>query len=198
MPRISADDPDFNIDPLDVSRLSDLDKLDVSDPDTNENPDNANPPDNSNPPEDNDFNIDPLDVSRPSDLDKLDVTSDSNPSEDTTVDIEFTEDYKPSTPGPEAIPLTLDPQLVPLGTGKATAELDNVKPNSINIRFSSKVDSLIIQGYYTDGNNLKKLNIARAKSPDKELSPSKEKVITKEAVDSIQSILMKSRRIMAR
>ena len=98
MPRISADDPDFNIDPLDVSRLSDLDKLDVSDPDTNENPDNANPPDNSNPPEDNDFNIDPLDVSRPSDLDKLDVTSDSNPSEDTTVDIEFTEDYKPSTP----------------------------------------------------------------------------------------------------
>lgn len=189
MPRISADDPDFNIDPLDVSRLSDLDKLDVSDSDTNENPDDANPPDNSNPPEDNGFNLDPLDVSRPSDLDKLDITSDSNPSEDTTVDIDFTEDYKPSTPGPEAIPLTLDPQLVPLGTGKATAELNNIKPNSINIKFNSKVDSLTIQGYYVDGNNLKKLNIAKAKSSGKELSPSKEKVqITKEAKDTIQSI----------
>ena len=189
MPRISADDPDFNIDPLDVSRLSDLDKLDVSDSDINENPDDANPQDNSNPPEDNGFNIDPLDVSRPSDLDKLDITPDSNPSEDTTVDIEFTEDYKPSTPGPEAIPLTLDPQLVPLGTGKATADLDDIKPNSINIRFNSKVDSLTIQGYYVDGNSLKKLNIAMAKSSDKELSPSKEKVqITKEAKDTIQSI----------
>lgn len=187
MPGISADDPDFNIDPLDVSRLSDLDKLDVSEGDTNENP-----LDNSNPPEDNGFNIDPLDVSRPSDLDKLDITPDSNPSEDTTVDIEFTEEYKPSTPGPEAIPLTLDPQLVPLGTGKATAELGNIKPNSINIKFNSKVDSLTIQGYYIDGNNLKKLNIATAKSLDKELSPSKEKVqITKEAKDSIQNIFNK-------
>jgi len=190
MPRIS-DDPEFNLDPLDISSDSDLDKLDISegDADTNENPDDANPPDNSNPPEDNGFNLDPLDITRPSDLDKLDITSDSNPSEDTTVDIDFTEDYKPTTPGPEAIPLTLDPQLVPLATGKATADLDNIKPNSINIQFNSKVDSLTIQGYYVDGNNLKKLNIAKAKSSDKELSPSKEKVqITKEAKDSIQSI----------
>ncbi|HII15829.1 MAG TPA: hypothetical protein HA362_05970 [Nanoarchaeota archaeon] len=192
MPRIS-DDPEFNLDPLDISSDSDLDKLDISDGDSNvnnnENPDNANSPDNSNPPDDNGFNIDPLDITRPSDLDKLDITSDGNPSEDTTVDIDFTENVNPKTTGPEAIPLTLVPQLVPLATGKATTDLDNAKPNSINIKFNSKVNSLIIQGYYVDGNNLKKLNIATAKSSDKELSHSKEKVqITKESKDSIQNI----------
>jgi len=42
MPRVS-DDPDFNLDPLDISKDSDLDELDISDGDTNtNNNDNSN------------------------------------------------------------------------------------------------------------------------------------------------------------
>ncbi|MBS3107780.1 hypothetical protein J4468_02585 [Candidatus Woesearchaeota archaeon] len=72
MPRVS-DDPDFNLDPLDISRPSDLDKLDISN-----NPDSY------------DFNFDVLDISRPSDLDKLDLSN--YPSEEgNTIDIDYIE-----------------------------------------------------------------------------------------------------------
>jgi len=161
MPRIS-DDPDFNLDPLDISRPSDLPKLDIS-----------------NDPANIDFNFDVLDISRPSDLDKLDITVDNTQSENiNTIDIDYSDGdnsavTEDSLPGMYAI-------------------LDGPQINSIKIKFESRgnMKSLIVQGYYIDESlTIKKSNIIQARSEGKKLIASKEKLlITKEARQSIEKL----------